>query len=261
MSIRTASRWCVGIVGPLVVMAAIALWQYPTPQAAQQAQKPPIPRSRLLDSPQHWVSFTALNRTTDPTMAQPVIVRFYQGVDGSTRQDSGPNLSNPDVISINNIERKLHYTRFKGVWTSYPMFPRADYATRPPMMAGGPGGVNVQAEPAQIQGFTVHRMEKSGKWQHENGDVKDGTVTTYWAPLLNLLPIRMTSTLGGVVEYYDIQVVPQPMSLFAPPPGAVVIEDSEPRGIIDSDAAFAAGFDMRAFIEKHNEKAHKGQHK
>ena len=217
-------------------------------QAQSQAQRV------VLTGPGHWVAFSALQRTTDAAGNVLGVARFYQAFDGSTRLESGPDLSNPAIIDIKNIDRKLQYVRAYGKWTSNPMLPRADYAFKPPMMA-------VTSDeslpwPVQIQGFTVyaHRLNKPGTRPNDNGDVGDGGLTIFWAPMLNMLPIRMTSS-GGTTEYYDIKLGPQPPSLFVPPLNAVVEARTEPSGIIDSNAAREAGLDYGAYLKEHNAKA------
>ena len=83
---------------------------------------------------------------------------------------------------------------------------------------------------------------------------KPGTLTIFWAPMLNMLPIRMTSS-GGTTEYYDIKLGPQASSLFVPPLNAAVEARTEPGGIIDSNEARKAGIDYGAYLKEHNAKA------
>ena len=258
MKFTSLVRIMIAVVGPLAITAGLALWLY-LPSAAQSNKR------RVLDSSPHWVSFSALQRTSDPAANRDTVARFYQGADGSTRLESGPNLADPTVIDIKNIEQKRQYVRTFGKWTSYQMYPRADYAFNPPKAAvgGSDGAEGIEADPwpSQVRGFTVHRLEKNAKWEDDKGNVRRGSVTTFYAPLLNLLPILMTSSLGGVVEYYDIKLGPQPPILFMPPQNADVMVSVEPGGIINAAEAKKAGLDYQAFVKDHNAKAHQQHEK
>jgi hypothetical protein len=212
------------VIAPLVLFAAAAFWlSADSPAQAIQSAEP----REIIQSPDHWVAFDAVQAQTLDS-GRKTAGRFFQGPDGSTRLESGYELDQPLVIDIKNVEQKRQYVkRFDGTWESSPLYPRPDF--RPFLVQPG-GGLDAERWPAKVKGFDVHRRLMKTKSYNDNGDVREGTITEYLAPMLNFLSVYSESSGGGRSEYTEIKLRPQPKELFAPPPGAVVTELFESSG-------------------------------
>ena len=252
---RLAKRFVVS-VALLLATGVLAFYVY-DPHTHINAAQPKEARKVVIGAAD-WVTFDAVQSQTLDS-GRVVAGHFFQGFDGSTRMEAGYDLETPLVIDIKNVEQKRYYVRTSdGTWTSGPMFPPDPF--KPPQFSVG-GGLDAEPFPAKVKGFDVHRRQKTGKWQNDKGDVREGTITEYLAPVLNFFTVFSESTMGGRIEYNDIKLRPQPKELFAPPIGAKVIYTDELGGYVSAKEAKKAGIDYGAYLKEHNEKVHKGAHK
>jgi hypothetical protein len=203
---------------PLVLFAALIEGRSP-------GQEQTVRRVRAIPQPDGWVPFSADVAITEPDGSVST-GRFFRASDGSTREEGrGADYAG---IAIHNIPRAIYYEFTQGAtdkrnggrgsWTARPMqLPARGW--KPERFHEDTPGLTPISE--TVEGLTVYREERP-----------DGTVLLR-APALNFFALVSE---GGPLRrkrvYSNIEFGEPPRDLFEPPPGAHIIQLTEPGGII-----------------------------
>lgn len=163
------------------------------------------------------VGFSAEVMRSGPSHA-PIVGRFYQAVDGSTRLETGPSLDDVRTIDIANVttQRTYLFARGRG-WFEHPMRLLTEYT--PPQMS--------TEKVATFQRTTVEGFEALVR------TAPDGRMQAV-VPALNFFAADTVVPTGVRTLYHHITInAPIDRSLFELPPGVSATYNAEPSGIIE----------------------------
>jgi hypothetical protein len=179
-----------------------------------------------IDAPSSWVPFQARLLVTHPD-GNTVHGRFFRGADGSDRLETGPSINDIRVVSIKNVRERVIYLGRKvpNTWERRSWEPPFEGAA--PMFKQGP---NWTLHPFR---FAIRKGE-SGSLTGTSGfaayAVKtDSGILTFRVPVLNFFEVIRQRPDGRYEAYSEIEFTDQPMELFSPPPGGIIVDKAELR--------------------------------
>lgn len=193
----------------LTVLAGLLIFA-PPPAAQVKApiQDQQQPSASATQPLVRWVPFSAaITRVVEP--GRKVVGRLYRASDGSTRNETGPSVSQVNVIGIKNLSDRVYY-----LWS-----PKTGWETRP---LDAPAGFPLPPQPAAPHGAKRVREQIEG-FDLVKAPTDANGATDYLAPALNYFPVKtlmpcnkgQKATCGLWLS--DIKIDEQPRELFRPP--------------------------------------------
>jgi hypothetical protein len=211
MSIKT--HILVVAAGPLLALLALTT----QPLLGRSLKEAPI-----IEQPAYWVPFSARIKRVMETDGSVFVGRYYRGIDGSTRSETGPSFEEVTSIGIKNVSLQEFYlwSQVRG-WTRQPM-DLPPWGWVPLEKAWNDRLVAVDEK---VEGFTVIAQSSADR-------------VHYLAPALNFFSLKDESHCAWSRQaqcgrwVYDVSLDPPPDAYFLPPTGVPIEDIAEAGGIV-----------------------------